>query len=91
MKFTWQVSKNKLNQLKHDVSFEEAQSVIQSGDYASLLDSSSDEERFKAIGLSLKSRVLLVVYCYRFENLIRIISARKATKKEVKIWQSLKK
>jgi uncharacterized DUF497 family protein len=78
------------NQRKHKISFEEAVSVIESGSYAQVMDDQSDEHRFKAIGMSVKSRILLVVYCYRGEDMIRIISARKATKSEVRLWQEIK-
>ena len=66
-------------------------SIIEGADYAQVMDDSNDEHRFKAIGMSNKSRILLVVYCYRDENMIRIISARKANKAEVKLWQDVKK
>ena len=91
MKYVWDQSKNRINLKKHKVSFEEAMTVIESADYAQIIDDSSDEHRFKAIGMSAQSRVLLVVYCYRDEDMIRIISARKAKKAEVRIWQDLKK
>lgn len=91
MKYAWDQAKNKINQKKHKISFEEAVTVIESADYAQVMDDSSDEHRFKAIGMSSRSRVLLVVYCYRDEDMIRIVSARKATKAEVKIWQDVKK
>ena len=90
MKYAWDQAKNKTNQKKHKVSFEEAVTVIESADYAQIMDDSSDEHRFKAIGMSSKSRILLVVYCYRDEDMIRIVSARKANKAEVKIWQDVK-
>jgi uncharacterized DUF497 family protein len=91
MKYVWDQAKNKINQKKHKISFEEAVTVIESAEYAQIMDNTSDEHRFKAIGMSTKSRVLLVVYCYRDEDMIRIISARKATKAEVKIWRDVKK
>ena len=90
MKYAWDQAKNKVNQKKHRLSFEEAVTVIESADYAQIMDDSSDEHRFKAIGMSNKSRILLVVYCYRDEDMIRIVSARKANKAEVKIWQDVK-
>ena len=69
MKYAWDETKNRTNQKKHGVSFEEAMTVIESADYAQVLDDSSDEHRFKAIGMS----------------------ARKATKSEVKLWHDVKK
>ncbi|MDA3077275.1 BrnT family toxin [Campylobacter sp. JMF_04 NA10] len=47
-------------------------------------DHSEDEERFLLLGVSLKERILLVVHCYKQGDIIRIISARKATKNEQK-------
>jgi uncharacterized DUF497 family protein len=67
------------------VSFEEAQSVFLD-EQARLIDDpdhSDDEERFILLGLSSSLRVLVVVHCYRAQgNIIRIISARKATREE---------
>jgi len=83
--FEWDPGKATLNERKHGVSFEEAQSVF-SDDRARLIDDpdhSEDEERFILLGLSSSLRVLVVVHCYRASgNLIRIISARKATREE---------
>ncbi|MDA3894580.1 MAG: BrnT family toxin [Desulfobacteraceae bacterium] len=83
--FSWDDKKNSNNQKKHHVSFEEAQTVffderaIEFDDP----DHSEDENRFLLIGLSHKMRVLVICHCFRVsESEIRIISARKATKKE---------
>lgn len=70
---------------KHEVSFEEAQTVFFDDMAIQFLDHfhSKKEERFLMLGLSNKLRVLLVVHCFReSDSTIRIISARKATKKE---------
>ncbi len=85
--FSWDDNKALKNLTKHNISFEEAKTVF--GDENARLiydpDHSEDEERFLLLGLSYKLRVLTVVHCYREnDNLIRIISARKATKKEAK-------
>lgn len=90
MKYTWNELKNRSNFKKHRVSFEEAQSVLASGDYLVVIDTSSSEERYKALGMSKSLNLLLVIYTYRDEDLIRIISARKATSKEVRLWQKEK-
>ncbi len=83
--FEWDPGKATLNERKHGVSFEEAQSVF-SDDRARLIDDpdhSEDEERFILLGLSSNLRILVVVHCYRASgNVIRIISARKATREE---------
>ena len=85
--FEWEPRKATANLKKHGITFEEAKSVFYD-DHAKLLDDpdhSDEEERFVLLGLSHTLRVLLVCHCYRSEgNIIRIISARKATTKESK-------
>jgi len=85
--FSWDDRKNKANKKKHGVSFEEAQSVF-FDDHALEYydpDHSESEERFLMLGLSHKIRVLVVSYTSRKGGTeIRLISARKATKKEQK-------
>ena len=87
IEFTWDNKKDKINQKKHGVSFSEAQTVFYD-ENARLIhdpDHSIEEDRFILLGLSSKLRILLVCHCYRKnEAIIRIISARKATKKEQK-------
>ncbi len=90
MKYIWVEKKNQLNIKKHGVAFDEAMTVLERAEYLSIVDDSSEEERRKAIGYSKKLRLLLVVYLYRDEDIIRIISARKATKQEIKLWQKEK-
>jgi uncharacterized DUF497 family protein len=90
MKVDWDDKKAEANERKHGVSFVEAVTIFSSS-YLEMRDHSSGEERFKAIGFSLRLNVLLVVYCYRGEDTIRIISARKATKKERKEYEKEKK
>jgi uncharacterized DUF497 family protein len=85
--FQWDEKKNHINQQKHDISFEEAQSVF-FDDYAIQFwdeNHSQEEERFLLLGISSKMRVLIVVHCFREQDsIIRIISARRATKNEIK-------
>ncbi|MEG3845077.1 BrnT family toxin [Microcoleus sp. herbarium14] len=85
--FQWDEQKNKINQQKHGISFEEAESVF-FDDYAVQFweeEHSQEEERFLLLGISSKMRILLVVHCFREEDsIIRIISARKPTKNESK-------
>ncbi len=73
---------------KHDVSFDEAASVIDDHLFITLLDEehSSDEERYITIGLSNMNRLSLVAHTERNDR-IRVISARKATKNEEKFYQ----
>lgn len=89
IRFSWDDRKNITNQNKHSVSFEEAQSVFfdeHAIEYDDL-DHTEDEDRFLMLGLSYKVRVLVVSYTLRkYDGTIRIISARKATKKEQKVY-----
>ena len=87
LRFEWDERKAAVNAKKHGVSFDEAKSVFVD-ERAKLIDDpdhSEDEERFVLLGLSSALRLLLVCHCYRSEgNVIRIISARKATTRESK-------
>jgi len=83
--FEWDENKNKANQKKHGISFNEAISVFSDENAVIIADTdhSEQEERFVILGLSQKPRLLIVCHCYRENDaLIRIISARKANKKE---------
>ena len=83
--FEWDNEKNRINQKKHGVSFEEAKSVFYDDRAIQFWDEehSEEEDRFLLLGISSKMRILLIVHCYREqESVIRIISARKATQKE---------
>ncbi len=85
LKFTWDPTKAKSNLEKHGVSFEEARSVFFDEYAIEFFDDTNSEEenRFLLLGLSAFARLLLVSHCFREEeNVIRIISARKATKTE---------
>ena len=85
--FDWAKNKNRTNQKKHGVSFEEAQTVFYDDNAIQFWDDdhSAGEDRFLLLGRSSKMRILLIVHCYREqESVIRIISARKATQKEIK-------
>ena len=89
MKFEWDENKNLFNQRKHGISFEEATAVFY--DIFAILfddpDHSDDEERFLIIGMSLSKGICLVSHCYRgADDAIRIISARKATKREQSVY-----
>jgi hypothetical protein len=87
LSFEWNDQKSASNKKKHGISFEEAQTVFL--DENALLihdpDHSIEENRFVLLGMSFKLRLLIVCHCYRKnENIIRIISARKATRAEQK-------
>ena len=93
MHVTWDEEKNRSNQKKHGVSFEEAEIVFYDDD--SVLfddpDHSFGEERFLIIGITSTEKLCIVSHCYRDGNkVLRIISARKATKHEQNIyWNNL--
>ena len=85
LRFIWDEGKARANERKHGVTFDEAKTVFYDDD-AELIgdpDHSSHEYRFVILGMSMRARMLIVCHCYRQDNgIIRIISARKATKKE---------
>ena len=83
--YIWDDKKQETNINKHGITFKEAKTAFD--DVNGLIkpdpDHSQDEERFILIGFSDSSRLLIVCHCYRDnDNTIRIISARKAHKKE---------
>ncbi|MBI4211784.1 MAG: BrnT family toxin [Deltaproteobacteria bacterium] len=85
LSFVWDEKKNNINQRKHGVSFQEAQSAFHDENAIIYFDPdhSDDEDRFILLGTSFKLRVLVVCHCHRDkEHVIRIISARKADKDE---------
>ena len=85
MQFSWDKGKALTNQKKHKVSFEEAVTTFYDENALVIADPdhSSVEERFIILGVSRELRLLLVSHCYRNKDeVVRIISARKATTKE---------
>jgi uncharacterized protein len=87
MTFSWDDRKDRENQRKHGISFEEASTAF-ADENARLKhdpDHSQQEDRFILLGFSAKLRILVVAHAYRAEGKqIRIISARKATRNERK-------
>ncbi len=85
--FEWDDKKANRNVKKHGVAFEEARSVFFDDQAIQFWDESNfkNKDRFLMLGLSNKLRIILVVHCFReSDSTIRIISARKATKNEMK-------
>ena len=82
----WDPRKNKSNVKKHGVSFEEASTVLYDEQAIEFFDdeNSTEEDRFLLLGVSHKLRTLMVCYCVREGETIRLISARKATNNESK-------
>jgi uncharacterized DUF497 family protein len=89
LSFEWDENKNRHNQRKHGVSFEEAQSVFQDENARGFYDPdhSESEDRFMLLGMSFRARMLMICHCTRQGGAaIRIISARRATRGEQKVY-----
>ena len=89
MQFEWDSDKAESNAAKHDVEFVEASTVF--ADPLELTiqdpDHSSDEDRFLSLGISSKGRLLVVSFTERSQR-IRLISARPATPRERRQYES---
>jgi uncharacterized DUF497 family protein len=88
-RFGWSEAKNRQNQQKHGVSFEEARTVFYDEDAVEFFDDehSENEHRFLLLGLSSRLRVLMICHCFREEgDMVRIVSAWKATPRERKFY-----
>lgn len=89
IRFEWDKQKALSNLEKHGISFQEAQSVFYDDYAVQFFDTehSEDEDRFILLGMSNVGNLLIVCHCERGENVIRIISARKATRTEAKYYR----
>jgi len=91
--FTWDEKKAKANLEKHGIGFEEAKTVFVD-EFARLIpdpDHSETEERFILLGLSNNVRLIMVCHCYRGEDeVVRILSARKADRTESKQYRGFR-
>jgi len=91
--FEWDFAKAKQNSRKHKVSFERATTVFRAPNQISIFDEehSNDEERWITLGLDRNGILLVVVHTFRQINgsdvILRIISARKATKAEIRQYE----
>ena len=84
----WDDAKAEENKRKHRVSFQEAQTVFYDERGVLIEDEDEPDERFVLVGLSASLRVLVVSDCYRAKDqVIRLISARKATSSERKDYE----
>ncbi len=93
MQFEWDKNKALANKKKHGVSFEEARTAFDDGEALRIYDPdhSEDEDRFVLLGLSPARGLLVVCHCWlESDDLIRIISARKATNKESSTYEKRK-
>ena len=92
IRFEWNKLKSLANKRKHGVSFEEAKTVFYDENAVQFddPDHSENEDRFIMVGISFRLRVLVVSHCEREGDVIRIISARKASRHEVKYYEEEK-
>jgi uncharacterized DUF497 family protein len=89
IEFIWDEKKNRINQQKHGVSFAEAKTVFYDENARLISDPehSTYEDRFILLGLSNALRMIIVVHSYREnDEVVRIISSRKASKKETRLY-----
>jgi uncharacterized DUF497 family protein len=87
MNYQWDSVKAKANVKKHGVEFADAVGVFDDPDAITIEDQDSEgEQRFLSIGADILGRIIVVAYTYRGDDL-RLISARKATKQEVRIYE----
>ena len=90
VRFEWDASKAASNKKKHGVTFEEAKSVFYDDFAVQFFDDENSEleDRFLILGHSNQSRILLICHCEQEAgDLVRIISARKATVKERQLYK----
>ena len=88
LSFEWDENKNATNIKKHKINFEEASTVFLDDEAILIEDpdhSDEAEDRFLLLGMSFNAKILIVCHCYRNnDETIRLISARKANKREIK-------
>ena len=89
MTYQWDPNKARSNMRKHRVQFSDAVAVFEDESAITVEDEHENEERFATIGSDTLGGILVVVYTWRDES-IRIISARKATARERKIYEEQK-
>ncbi len=90
IEFQWDDNKARINSEKHGITFREAKTVFYDEFADQFFDqkNSDKEDRFLLLGRSIHSRILMVCHCYReSDEVIRIISARKATKSETRFYR----
>ncbi len=86
MNYEWDSKKAKSNYKKHGVKFADAVGVFEDENAITIPDEHEREDRYVTIGRDFLSRILVVVYTFR-DTIIRIISARKATAHERKMYE----
>lgn len=92
MEYEWGDDKSKINLDKHGVAFADAACVFEDERCLSMTEEHTDwEQRFVSLGMDITGNILTVVYTYRGEDTIRIISARKATPRERRFYAETQK
>jgi len=86
MSYEWDPDKEKSNYRKHRVKFADAVGVFEDENAITIQDEHKGEDRFITIGRDFLSRILVVIHTFR-DIVIRIISARKATAHERKMYE----
>ena len=84
VRFSWTSAKAARNRLKHGVDFADAVIALEDENALTIEDRGHDEQRFKSLAMGPELKVLLVVYSFDGDDYIRIISARKANRGEIK-------
>ena len=87
MRVVWDKRKAAVNIRNHGIEFSHAATVLDDPMAVTIEDTRHDEQRFVTLGSDLLGRILVVVYAYSGEEEIRLISARKATPRERRIYE----
>lgn len=88
--FDWDESKRQSNIKKHGIDFADILNIFYEADTITIPDPRHyDEQRYIALGIDTKTRLVVVVHVYRDEDLIRIISARLADAKEIQQFEQV--
>jgi uncharacterized DUF497 family protein len=87
MEIVWDVRKATANIRNHGIEFSHAVTVLEDPMAITIEDTRHGEQRFVTVGSDLLGRILVVVYAYSGEEEIRLISARKATSKERRVYE----
>jgi uncharacterized DUF497 family protein len=87
MRVVWDVRKAAVNIRNHGIEFSHAATVLDDPMAVTVEDTRHGEQRFVTVGSDIIGRMLVVVYSYSGEEEIRLISARKATPKERRVYE----
>ena len=87
MEYEWDEQKAASNVVKHGIDFADAATALEDDAAVTIADEFADEARLITIGMDALGRLLVVVYTWRDEKTIRLISARRATRQERKQYE----